>query len=218
VDETADVRFAAEEIFRGAVFENTILCIGEKSVVVAEIAAKGLLDAFAALPARVLADDEIERVYRAVIADDGSGHPTTRKEFVGRDAEVLLAAAGIESRKPVGLLVAPVPREHPLFWMEQFCPFLPVVRARDSDAAIDLGVEVEGRNSHSAMIYSNYPPNVERFVREANCVMNVVNGCSLRGLGVDGEGYPGFAIGTVTGEGITAPRHYVKARRVARIR
>jgi acyl-CoA reductase-like NAD-dependent aldehyde dehydrogenase len=218
VDETADPRLAAEEIFRGAVFENTILCIGEKSVVVAESVARPLYDAFAELPARILSEDEVERVYRAVIADDGGGHPTTRKEFVGRDAEVLLAAAGIESRKPVGLLVAPVERDHPLFWMEQFCPFLPVVRARDSEAAVDLGIAVEGGNRHSAMIYSNFPPNVERFVREARCVMNVVNGNSLRGLGVDGEGYPGFAIGTVTGEGITAPRHYVQARRVARIR
>jgi hypothetical protein len=45
-----------------------------------------------------------------------------------------------------------------------------------------------------------------------------VNGCSLRGLGAEGEGYPGFAIGTVTGEGITSPRHFSQVRRVARIR
>ena len=30
-------------------------------------------------------------------------------------------------------------------------------------------------------------------------------------------GYPGFTIGTVTGEGVTSPRHYVQARRVSRI-
>jgi acyl-CoA reductase-like NAD-dependent aldehyde dehydrogenase len=218
VDETADPRWAAEEIFRGAVFENTILCIGEKAVVVADRVYQPLLDAFADLPARVLDEGETERVFNAVIDTSRPGHAVTRREFVGRDAEVLLGAAGIESRKPVGLLVAPVDRTHPLFAMEQFCPFLPVVRARDSDEAIDVGIEVEGGNRHTAMIYSNFPPNVERFTREVSCVVSVVNGCSLRGLGVDGEGYPGFAIGTVTGEGITAPRHFVQARRVARIR
>jgi acyl-CoA reductase-like NAD-dependent aldehyde dehydrogenase len=218
VDETADPRLAAEEIFRGAVFENTILCIGEKAVVVAERLYQPLLDAFAELPARILTEAETDRVFAAVIDTSRPEHPVTRKEFVGRDAEVLLAAAGIESRKPVGLLVAPVDRAHPLFAMEQFCPFLPVVRARDSDEAIDLGIEVEGGNRHTAMIYSNFPPNVERFTREVSCVVTVVNGCSLRGLGVDGEGYPGFAIGTITGEGITSPRHFVQARRVSRIR
>jgi aldehyde dehydrogenase len=218
VDETADTTLAAEEIFRGAVFENTILCIGEKAVVAADGAYPTLMSAFAQLPTRILTADETDAVYRAVITDDGSGHPVTRRDYVGRDAEVLLAAAGLESRKPVGLLVAPVERDHPLVAMEQFCPFLPVVRGGSSTATLDLGIEIEGGNRHTAMIYSNYPPNVERFVRDANCVVNVVNGCSLRGLGVDGEGYPGFAIGTVTGEGITGPRHFVQARRVSRIR
>ena len=131
---------------------------------------------------------------------------------------MLLAAAGLTARKPVGLLVAPVERDHPLFWMEQFLPLLPVVRTKDSDAAIDLGIEAEGGNRHTAMIYSNFPPNVERFAREVSTVVTVVNGCSLRGLGAEGEGYPGFAIGTVTGEGITSPRHFAQVRRVARIR
>ena len=130
----------------------------------------------------------------------------------------VVEAAGLRARKPVGLLVAPVERDHPLFWMEQFCPLLPVVRAKDSDAAIDLGIQAEGGNRHTSMIYSNFPPNVERFAREVSTVVTVVNGCSLRGLGAEGEGYPGFAIGTVTGEGITSPRHFAQVRRVARIR
>ncbi len=139
VDDTADARWAAAEILKGAIFDNTILCIGEKAVVAADGVYRPLLDAFADLPAQVLTDDETERVYRAVIDDDGKGHPRTRREFVGRDAEVLLAAAGISARKPVGLLVAPVERDHPLFWMEQFLPLLPVVRTKDSETAIDLG-------------------------------------------------------------------------------
>jgi propionaldehyde dehydrogenase len=102
--------------------------------------------------------------------------------------------------------------------MEQFVPFLPVVRARDVNDAVELGVEVEGHNHHTVMIYSNTPETVERFAREADTVVCVVNGCSLRGLGVDGEGYPGFTIGTVTGEGITSTRHFVKSRRVSHTR
>ncbi len=215
VDETADLRRAAREIFRGASYENTILCIGEKACVVSEPAADGLMRAFDELPVRRLVGAEIDRVFETVIDATDTSHPTTRREFVGRDAEVLLRASGLSAPKPIGLLVADVERDHPLLWMEQFLPLLPVARARDADDAVDLGVQVEGGNHHTVMIHSNHPDRVARFAREADCVICVVNGSSLRGLGVDGEGYPGFTIGTVTGEGLTSTRHYVKARRVS---
>ncbi len=217
VDETADLRRAAREVFKGASYENCILCIGEKTCIVSEKAAGDFLAALDELPVRRLDAREVDRVFQTVI-DTSGHHPVTRREFVGKDAEVLLGAAGLSSRKPVGLLVAEVERDHPLVRMEQFVPFLPVVRARDASDAIDLGVEVEGGNHHTVMIYSNWPDNVERFAREADCVICVVNGNSLRGLGVEGEGYPGFTIGTVTGEGLTSTRHYVKARRVSHTR
>lgn len=217
VDETADLARAASEVFKGASFENTILCIGEKTCIVTEAAAPEFLAALAALPVRMLDAAETQRVFETVI-DVSGRHPVTRREFVGKDAEVLLHAAGLSADKPVGLLAAEVERDHPLVRMEQFVPFLPVVRARDADDAVDLGVEVEGHNSHTVMIYSNTPETVERFAREANTVICVVNGNSLRGLGVEGEGYPGFTIGTVTGEGVTSTRHFVKARRVSHTR
>ncbi len=217
VDETADLRRASREVFKGASFENTILCIGEKTCIVTEKAAPEFLAGLDELPVRKLDARETEQVFQTVI-DPSGHHPVTRREFVGKDAEVLLRAAGLSAAKPVGLLVAEVDRDHPLVRMEQFLPFLPVVRARDANDAIDLGVEVEGGNHHTVMIYSNWPESVERFAREADCVICVVNGNSLRGLGVEGEGYPGFTIGTVTGEGLTSTRHYVKARRVSHTR
>jgi len=161
---------------------------------------------------------ETDTVFGTVINAGDANHPTTRREFVGKDAEVLLRAAGLSASKPVGLLVADVDRDHPLVRMEQFLPLLPMVRARDAEDAIDLGVEVEGGNHHTVMIHSNHPDRVARFAREADCVICVVNGPSLRGLGGEGEGYPGFTIGTVTGEALTSTRHYVKARRVSHTR
>ena len=217
IDETADPKRAASEVFKGASFENCILCIGEKTCIVAETAAPDFLAALDPLPVRKLDPRETDQVFQTVI-DTSGHHPMTRREFVGKDAEVLLQAAGLSAAKPVGLLVAEVDREHPLVWMEQFVPFLPVVRARDADDAIDLGIAAEGHNHHTAMIYSNRPDRVERFAREAETVICVVNGNSLRGLGFEGEGYPGFTIGTLTCEGLTSTRHYVRARRVSHTR
>ena len=208
------------EILNGAIFDNTILCIGEKAVVAADAVYDRCSTAFADLPAHMLTDDETEQ--RLPRGHRRLRQGTTRARAASSSAATPRCcwprpALGAASRS--GLLVAPVEREHPLFWMEQFLPFLPVVRTQDGEAAIDLGIEAEGRNRHTAMIYSNFPPNVERFAREMSTVVTtVVNGCSLRGLGVEGEGYPGFAIGTVTGEGITSPRHFAQVRRVARIR
>jgi len=214
VDETADLARAASEIFKGASYENTILCIGEKTCIVAERAGPAFLAAMDDLPVRRLDAGEVDRVFETVM-DESGAHPTTRREFVGKEAETLLRAAGLSAPKPVGLLVAEVDRDHPLVRMEQFVPFLPVVRAADGDDAAALGVEVEGGNHHTVMIHSNDPDRVARFAREADTVITVVNGSSLRGLGVEGEGYPGFTIGTVTGEGVTSARHYVKSRRVS---
>ncbi len=218
VDETADPKRAAAEIFRGASYENTILCIGEKTCIVAEPAAQAFFAALDDLPVRRLDAAEADRVFDTVIDTRDASHPVTKREFVGKDAEVLLRAAGLQASKPVGLLVADIDRDHPLVRMEQFLPFLPVVRVRDGDEAADLGVEVEGGNRHTVMIHSNHQDRIARFARDADCVICVVNGSSLRGLGVDGEGYPGFTIGTVTGEGLTSTRHYVKARRVSHTR
>ena len=56
---------------------------------------------------------------------------------------------------------------HPLLWMEQFLPVPAGRRARaTARRPIDLGIEVEGGNRHTAMIYSHFGPNVERFARE----------------------------------------------------
>jgi len=217
VDSSADLARAAREVFNGCSFENTILCIGEKTCIVSEGAAPGFLAAFDDLPVRKLDDREFEQVFSTVV-DTSGARPVTRREFVGKDAEILLQGAGLSSSKPVGMLLAEVDRDHPVVRMEQFCPLLPVVRARDDADTIDLGLEVEGGNHHTVMIHSNDPANVERFARETECVVVVVNGSSLRGLGVEGEGYPGFTIGTVTGEGITSARHFVRARRVSHTR
>jgi len=217
VDETADPRRAAREIFNGNSFENTILCIGEKTCVVTEAAAPGFLAAFDDLPVRRLDEREFARVFETVV-DVSGHHPMVRREFVGKDAEVLLGAAGLAAGRPVGMLLAEVDRDHPIVRMEQFCPLLPVARARDANDMIDLGLEVEGGNHHTIMIHSNQPETVERLAREAGCAVVVVNGSSLRGLGVEGEGDPGFTIGTVTGEGITSARHFVRARRTSHTR
>ena len=108
--------------------------------------------------------------------------------------------------RDIRLAVAEVPREHSLVWTEQMMPVMPVVRMSNADRAIDLAVEVEGRNRHTAIMHSKNLDNLSRMAKECDCSIFVKNGRSQAGLGLDGEGYCSFTIASPTGEGMTGPR------------
>jgi len=92
-------------------------------------------------------------------------------------------------------------------------PVLPICRVRSADAAIDLAVEVEGGNRHTAVMHSKNLDNLSRMAKLCNCSIFVKNGRSQAGLGLDGEGFCSFTIASPTGEGLTGPRSFSRWRR-----
>ena len=56
--------------------------------------------------------------------------------------------------------------------------------------------------------------NMTKFGRRANTTLFVVNGTSMSGLGLGGQGYLSYSIATPTGEGITTPLTFTRYRRV----
>src|SRR5260370_7320484 len=91
-------------------------------------------------------------------------------------------------------------------------PVLPITTAPTVNAAIDLAVEIEQGFRHSAMMHSHDLAALSRMARLINTTLFVKNGSSLAGLGVGGEGYTAFTIGTATGEGMTTARPFVRER------
>jgi len=83
----------------------------------------------------------------------------------------------------------------------------------NADYAIDLAVQVEGRNRHTAVMHSLNLDNLSRMARECDCSIFVKNGRSQAGLGLDAEGYCSFTIASPTGEGLTGPRSFSRWRR-----
>jgi propionaldehyde dehydrogenase len=131
------------------------------------------------------------------------------RDYVGRDAAVLAQGIGLTVPPATRLLWGAVSNDHPLIWIEQLMPVLPVTFAPDVDSAIDLAFRAEGHNHHTAAMYSTNIGNLTRMGRRMQCSIFVKNAPTLFGLGL-GEGYASMSIGTPTGDGITKPSHFAR--------
>ena len=214
VDETADIPEAAKCVFEGASFDNNILCVGEKAVVCTEAAMRPFMEEMRKLPTYELSPGELAALMKNIVLTDGS-KPRMNGQFVGRNASVLLESIDIRGREDVYLLTCRVPQDHQLLYLEQMMPVLPITTAPNVNAAIDLAVEIEQGFGHSAMMHSRDLAALSRMAKLINTTLFVKNGSSLAGLGVGGEGYTAFTIGTATGEGMTTARTFVRERRCA---
>jgi aldehyde dehydrogenase len=215
VDETADLDAAARDIVRGASFDNNIICVDEKEVIAVARIADELLAAMRRHGAYVLDPGELRAIEAALFEQlPGPGEAgLIRKELIGRDAALILARIGVTAPPDVRLIVADVPASHPLVWTEQMAPVLPLVRAAGADQAIDLAVACERGHGHTASMHSRHLGNLSRMARRINCSIFVKNAPCYAGLGEGGEGYCSFTIASPTGEGLTDPRSFSRARR-----
>jgi len=212
VDETADLDRAAESIIAGAAFDNNLLCIGEKEVFVVERVFEPMLEAMRRAGAGALDAKQVDRLTGAAFtwAQD---HHAVKKALVGRDPSVLGEHAGAPVAPGVELLFGETDASNPFVPEEQMMPFVPFVRARDFEHAVELAVEHEHGFGHTAIIHSNHLGHITAMGRAVNTTIYVVNGPCTAGLGVGGEGYPSYSIATPTGEGITNPMTFTRFRR-----
>ena len=212
VDETAIFPKCTEDIIFGASFDNNVLCIAEKEVIVVEAAKVRFLESMRKDPrAFELSVSQMDDLARLVINEGGKDckDPVMNRDYVGRDAVVIAKGIGLDVPASIRLLWGEVPNSHPFIWTEQLMPVLPVTSTRDVDSAIELAYNAEACNHHSAAMYSTNIGNLTRMGRRMQCSIFVKNAPTLYGLGM-GEGYASMSIGTPTGDGITKPSHFVR--------
>jgi aldehyde dehydrogenase len=215
VDETACLANAAASIVKGASYDNNLLCIGEKQVFCVESVFDKLLSTMEKHGGFVLNREQIAALTkRAFVVDPKDGKPHVNKDLVGQDASVLAEAAGVRVGPATQLLVGETDFDHPFVQQEQMMPFVPFVRVKNVDEAIDKAIESEHGYRHTALIHSRDLDTVTKFGRRANTTLFVVNGASPAGLGLGGQGYLSYSIATPTGEGITTPLTFTRYRRV----
>jgi acyl-CoA reductase-like NAD-dependent aldehyde dehydrogenase len=215
VDETADIEQAARDIVRGGSFDNNVICTDEKGVFVVASVADALKSAMSQYGAVEIDLTQFDQLKKSIFMDDPppGRYATMNKDFIGKNANVLLAEIGIQVGDEIRMVFVEVPPDHPLVYSEQMMPIMPVVRMANANEAIDLAKKSEHGFRHTAVMHSKHLDNLDRMARVMDCSIFVKNGPSYAGLGNGGEGFCAMTIASPTGEGITNPISFSRIRR-----
>lgn len=213
VDNTADIKKAAQDIVKGASFDNNVLCIAEKEVFVFRDVADQLIDEMVRTNCYKATRAEAEKILSVVIQKNNEGKLSPNKNFVGKSASHILKACGIETDRDYRLVIAEVEYDHPFVTTEMLMPVLPIVRVDNLDEAIERAVAAENNCRHTAMMHSKNVDHLTLAARALDTTIFVKNAPSYAGLGIEGEGYTTLTIATPTGEGLTSAKSFVRLRR-----
>ena len=219
VDETADLRHAAEAIIAGASFDNNLLCISEKEVFVVAKVADEFIAAMKGAGAVQLNGSQVERLTQVVFdfepgKNGGRGLARVKHDFVGKDPAVLAGAIGMTLPAGTPLLFGETDETHPFVQTEQMMPFLPVVRVGCVDDGIRVALQAEHGFRHTALIHSRSSENATKMARLMNTTIFVQNAPCFASLGNGGPGFLSYSVATPTGEGVTTPLTFTRQRSI----
>ena len=130
---------------------------------------------------------EVETLTKNANQQVGEGehkHDAPSKEYLGQDAAVLARGAGKSGvRIKVELLFGETELSNPFVPVEQMMPFVPFVRCRDVNEAIDREKEAEHGFRHTSLIHSNNVQNMTHMGRVLDTTLFVKNGPCMASLG-----------------------------------
>ncbi len=211
VDETAkDLSFAAECIVAGAGFDNTVLCIAEKSIIAIDKIADQLLIELQAHGAfLVKGEADINKLMNVAMPDSQNYNPA----ITGKDISLILKQAGLFAPANTRIAIIECSPEHPLVLKEQLFPILPFVRVADFSAGLNLAEQAEHGYRHTAVIHSSDVNRITEYSKRLKVDIMVANAPSAAGLNIGGEGHFSHTIASPTGEGICTAKTYTREQR-----
>lgn len=210
VDETANIRKAAQCVVDGASMNNNIFCTCEKEVIVVDEVADAFIKFMQETgKAFLLTREQAEKVTDLVVSPDRKINPV----YIGKNVQLILREVGVEIGEEYRLAFFEASKDHPLVWLEQMMPVIPVVRVKNVQEGIDFAVQVEKGNRHTAIMHSTNVDNMTKFAKAVQTTIFVKNGPAYAGIGLGGEGHTSFTIAGPTGEGMTSARTFTRHRR-----
>ncbi len=216
VDETANLADAAKYIIDSAAFDNNIVCIAEKEVFVVESVFDHFMKAMSDAGAIRLNATQIQTLTQKAILKADNGDYYGAREFIGKNANVLGRAIGLDLSDDVRMLYGQTDFNHPFVHAEQMMPFLPIVPVKNAEEGIELSYQAEHQFGHTAIIHSNSMETITKFTQKMDTDIVAVNGPSLAGLGPHaGESYFSHTLASPTGEGVCTPKNFARVRRLA---
>lgn len=210
VDQTANIEKAVKNIVDGCSFDNNLPCTSEKEAIVVDEVFEYFVFNMKNHPKTYFLEDagQIEALKNLVVKD---GKPN--KDFTGRNASYILKQIGIEADDRIKLISCVTDFGHEFVQLELLMPILPIVRAKDRDQALELALEAEHGNRHTAICHSKDIEFLSVAAKEMQTTIFVKNAPSYAGIGIGGEGYSTFTIAGPTGEGLTSTKTYCRHRR-----
>ena len=224
LEKTADLDMAVVDIITSKTFDNGTICASEQTVVIDDEIYDSVLKKFADLGAHICNEQETA-LLGATVIDPATGF--MRPMSVGQKATDIARVIGLSVKPHTKLLIAPIQgvgREHPLS-AEKLCPVLAVYRAKSSDEALRVCVDVNhaGGLGHTAVIFSSNNDIIGKFGEMINTGRIIVNSPGSIGAlgGVYNDMVPTFSFGCGTGGGNSTTDnvnvyHYLNIKRVAR--
>lgn len=210
VDETADLNKAAIGVVNGAAFDNNLLCVCEKELIVVNCVADELKKRMLENGAHELKDPkQIELLKKAILNEKGG----VNKAFVGKDATYILEKIGIKVPASVRLILVETDEAHPFVQEELLMPVLAMIRVSNFEEGLAMAKRVEHGFHHSAVIYSTNIDHMSVMAREMETTMFVKNAPAYASLGADSDCPVTLTIATATGQGATAPASFCRLRR-----
>ena len=212
VDDTAIIPQAAKDIVDGASFDNNVLCIAEKEVFAFANIQEELMREMEKNGAYRISDTDIDKVVQTVF-ERKDGKYAINRNFVGRDAAVILRASGVIFSGEPRLIIASVEETHPFITVEMLMPVLGISTVHTIEEAIEKSIRAENGCHHTAMIHSQNVTHLSMAAKALDTTIFVKNAPSYAGLGFNGEGFASLTIATPTGEGVTSARTFTRSRR-----
>ncbi len=209
VDETADIRKAAEDIINGCTFDNNLPCIAEKEVVAITEIVDELMHYMVNEQGCYVINEEQQTKLTEVVLKGGR----LNRDCVGRDAKTLLGMIGVSVAENIRCIIFEGAKEHPLIAEELMMPILGIVRVKNFEAGLEAAYELEQGNRHSAHIHSKNVDRITAYAKKLDTAILVKNGPSYAALGFGGEGICTFTIASRTGEGLTSAATFTKRRK-----
>lgn len=213
VDESADLENAAASIVKGASYDNNLLCIAEKEVFAVESIFNGLLESVGRNGGYRLNDREIGQLTGIAFKQANDGHWVLNRDLVGMDASRMAELIGVRVPAGTQILYGETDAANPYVGEEQMMPFVPFVRVRNFQSALEHALEHEHGYRHTSLIHSRNVRNMTIMGREMDTTLFIKNGPCMAGLGLGGEGFLSYSIATPTGEGVTSPMTFTRSRR-----
>ncbi len=180
IDQTADVKQAANDLVLSKSFDNGMICASEQAAIVHETVYKDVVKEMKKLNCYFTSPEETRRLAEVVIVD---GH--VNSQIVGMKPVDIAAMADIrvpENTRVLACEIEGVGPEHPLS-REKLSPVLGILRARDIKHAIDLADQMLnfGGLGHSAVLHSQSDEVIDNFSLAMKAGRIIINSPSTHG-------------------------------------